>query len=400
MPEPIILPFRKGRFSAVPNSAVALATPPFEYRPGYSPNQRARPGVAAGRLVVALCLLSLLFAGCRQEGPAVADSMSLQTFAGETMGTTYSVRYRGTGNPAELKTGIDSLLHDFNLQVSTYIDSSVISRFNRSTTGLPLDTVAESAFIDNYRLAERVYHLTDGAFDPTVMPLVNYWGFGYTLKRPVEKVDSQKVDSIMQYVGFDRVVRLEETAAGFFLHKSAAGVQLDFSASAKGFGVDLVGKYLESRGINNYFVEIGGEVVARGNKGAGKSWQVGINVPRENAATTEIEKIIPLEERAMATSGNYRNYYDVEGEKYSHTINPKTGYPERSNLLSASVMAPDCGTADAFATACMVLGAERAYELVESQPTLEAYFIVGTPNGAMEHRATSRMRIYLEEVAN
>lgn len=357
------------------------------------------------RPLTALCLLvALLSGGCRSEATSTegsaADTLAIQTFSGETMGTTYSVRYRGAGAPARLKAGTDSLLIAFNLQVSTYIDSSVISRFNRSTTGLTIDSVADRLFLDNYRLAERVYRISGGAFDPTVMPLVNYWGFGYTPKRPVAAVDSQKIDSIMQYVGFARTLRLEPAPGGYFLHKTAPGVQLDFSASAKGFGVDLAGNYLESRGISNYFVEIGGEVVARGDKGPGGPWQVGINVPREDAPTNEIEKIIPLEMRAMATSGNYRNYYEVKGAKYSHTINPKTGFPERSNLLSASVLAPDCGTADAFATACMVLGAERAYALIDSLPTLEGYFIVGTPAGTMEHRATTRMRNYLEEVAN
>jgi thiamine biosynthesis lipoprotein len=314
----------------------------------------------------------------------------VRVLEGQTMGTYYRISYVGDER-AGLNTAIDSLLLAFNREVNTYDSTAFISRFNQSDTGLVAREVPD--FLANFQLAVAISRATGGAFDPTVMPLVNYWGFGYTEKRPVTRVDSQRIDTIMSYVGLQH---LELTPAGL-LRKDDPRTMLDFSAIAKGYGVDLVGQYLESQGIHRYLVDIGGELLGRGRKAADTPWRVGINVPREGAALNELQTAVPLEGRAIATSGNYRNYYEVAGEKYGHSINPFTGFPEKNRLLSASVFAADCATADAYATACMILGPQRAYELIESTPELEAYFIIGTEEGGMTVRYTPALAALFAE---
>jgi len=318
-------------------------------------------------------LLLLTLFSCR-SGQEVADYAKI---AGETMGTTYSVIYQGE---EDYKGAIDSLLLAFNQEVSTYIPDAVISEFNQSERGIALTRFPHyQLFLDNLEQSRAIVQATDGAFQPTLMPLINYWGFGYTEKRAVTQVDSFRVDSLMNFVGLD-LIQLGEDS----LLKSRSGVQLDFSAIAKGFGVDLIGQLLEARGIENYFVEIGGEALGYGLSPRGDAWRVGISVPRSGASLGEYAEVASLEDGAVATSGNYRNYYEVEGEKYGHTINPYTGFPEKNNLLSASVFAKDCATADAFATAFMVMGFEKAKAKVESLEDIEAYFIVGEADGTMQ----------------
>jgi thiamine biosynthesis lipoprotein len=328
-------------------------------------------------------LLPMLLAVLTSCSPAVERNY-LQ-LEGETMGTYYRITY-ADAEERDFQPEIDELLRDLNMQVSTYIESSTISRFNRAERELVLSE-ADTHFLANLEAARTIYERTDGAFDPTVMPLVNYWGFGYAEKKPVTGVDSTRVDSLMRFVGMDKVTLSRENGQAV-LRKMLPGVQLDFSALAKGYGVDLVGRRLEAKGVRHYLIDIGGELVGRGKSPRGMAWKVGINVPREEAAFSEIQQTIPLVDKAVATSGNYRNFYEVDGVKYSHTINPKTGYPERNTLLSASVFAGDCMTADGYATACMVMGVDKAYELIDRLPELEAYFIYSDPAGLMQVRYT------------
>ena len=299
---------------------------------------------------------------------------------GKTMGTTYSVKYADPEN-RNFQTKIDSALVALNQEVSTYIPSSVISQFNQSATGLPITGALSNKghFAKNLALSLQYSKETQGAFQPTLMPLVNYWGLGYTEKRAITTVDSAVVDSLMQYVGLDKIQLKPDRYS-----KTAAGVQLDFSAIAKGYGVDLLADMLRDAGIKNYYIEIGGETRAQGLSPRGDAWKVGISVPNPDAWVNEFISITPLEDRALATSGNYRNYYDVEGEKYGHTINPFTGFPEKNNLLSASVFAPTCAEADAYATAFMVMGFESAMEKVKELAQVEAYFVVGNADGSMQ----------------
>jgi len=330
--------------------------------------------------------LFLSLSGCAPGGEGVADELTYVALEGETMGTYYRVQY-GDRAGRDYQPSIDSLLRAFNLEVSTYIDSSTISRFNRAEEVFAVPP-ADSHFLVNFTSAKAIYEQSHGAFDPTVMPLVNYWGFGYTEKKPVTAVDSLRIDSLMQFVGLDKVV-LEREGAAVRLRKAAPGVQLDFSAIAKGSGVDLVGRLLEARGVRDYLVDIGGELVGRGQSPRGDPWKVGINVPREDAAFSELQTAMPVVDQAVATSGNYRNFYEVNGVKYSHTINPRTGFPERNRLLSASIVAGDCMQADALATACMVMGAEAAYDFIAATPGVEGYFIYSDAAGLMQVRHTA-----------
>lgn len=323
-------------------------------------------------------LLLLVLVSCRSG----QDSGSYLKVSGETMGTTYSVIYRGETN---VKQAIDSLLLAFNREVSTYIPEAVISKFNQSSSGIALsDFEHYDHFLANLQRSRELVSETGGAYQPTLMPLINYWGFGYTEKRAVTRIDSLKVDSLMDFVGLEKVV-----LKGDSLLKSNPGVQLDFSALAKGYGVDLIAGLLDEKGLKHYFVEIGGEAVGVGQSPRGDAWRVGISVPHTEASLGEYAEVTPLQNQAVATSGNYRNYYEVEGEKYGHTINPFTGFPEKNNLLSASVFAVDCATADAYATAFMVMGFEKAKAKVESLDGMEAYFIVGAEDGSMQAHFSS-----------
>ena len=340
--------------------------------------------------LASLLLLAASLTSCGSPSSGDAIKGNFQIIEGETMGTYYRVTFDDPGTK-EVKPRIDSILVQLNLEVSTYIPTATISRINTADRLFNLQTNPEdgkvgsytnSHFTKNYAKAVEVFQKTEGFFDPTVMPLVNYWGFGYTEKRKVEQVDSLKIDSLLQYVGMDKV-ELREVEGIPQVVKALPGVKLDFSALAKGYGVDLVGQLLTDMGVRHFLVDIGGETLAKGKSPRGDAWKLGINVPKEGAAADEIQTAVPLEDQALATSGNYRNYYEVEGQKYSHTINAKTGYPERNTLLSASVFAKDCMTADAYATAFMTMGVEKAKKLATQLPGIEAYFIYGLPDGGM-----------------
>ncbi|PHI18976.1 hypothetical protein CEQ90_15155 [Lewinellaceae bacterium SD302] len=314
-----------------------------------------------------------------KPGEAVQKVATLR-LVGETMGTTYSVVLlsgelsAGTDSKAylaELKGTLDSALVALNDEVSNWEKNSTVVRFNASGTGI--NVVEAPHFLANYRLADRVSAATEGAFEPTILPLTDYWGFGSGRERIEAGVDTAEVIRRKALVGLDKIILEGDT----FLRKTVPGVTLDLGGSAKGYGTDLITSVLIERyGLKNFLVEIGGEMFAAGRKAEGQPWKIGINVPREEAAFSAIAETMPLENRAVATSGNYRNYYKVGGETYSHTLSPVTGFPERNRLLSASVTAPDCATADAYATACMVLGPEAAMKLIETRPELEAYFLV------------------------
>lgn len=307
------------------------------------------------------------------------ESALYQKVTGETMGTTYHVTYADSLN-RNLKNDFDQLLIALNKEVNTYDSTSVISNFNRADRG-DFDISQAKDFVANFWAARVIHEITEGAFDPTVAPLVNYWGFGYTPKRKVTAVDSTKIAAIMATVGLDKI---ELSADNMTLIKKIAGAKLDFGAIAKGYGVDMLGKFLEKNNIHNYLVEIGGEVRARGKSASGELWKLGINIPKEGAAVNEFQTIVSLDNQGLATSGNYRQFYEVDGKKYSHTISPFTGFPERTNLLSASVFASDCTVADAYATAFMVMGIEKALPLVEKLEDVTAYFIIGKEDGTLE----------------
>ncbi len=278
------------------------------------------------------------------------------------MGTTYSIIYVDSLNQ-NYTTKIDSILARVNHTFSTYLSNSMISKVNEPFPAISVDDLFETVFNE----AKIVYEKTNGAFDPTILPLVNFWGFGSERRNDSLDIDSNNVDSLLQLMGFDNF-QIINADSGKVVFKKNINSKLDFSAIAKGFGVDEVGKYLESVNIYEYMVEIGGEVRCRGHNANGNAWRIGIDKPKDvNINNREIETVIRLNNLSIATSGNYRNYYRVGDKVYTHIINPRTGYPERSNLLSVSVVAEDCMTADAYATAFMVMGVEDAKNLIDQE---------------------------------
>jgi len=319
--------------------------------------------------------LVLSIASCKD-----ANKKEYTLLSGNTMGTVYNIKYLDD-QERTIQPSIDSLLKSFNQSVSTYIPTSEISLFNTSD-GLPQ---ASELFLNIFFTAQHIYQKTEGAFDPTVMPLVNAWGFGYT--QPTHMPTDKAIDSIMTFVGMDKV-----SVTGKRIEKKNTKTQLDFSAIAKGFGVDLVAEFLEKKGIEHFMVEIGGEVVCKGNSPSASPWKIGIETPTANARG--IKQVVKLQNVAMATSGNYRNFRLVDGQKYAHTIDPVGGLPVQHTLLSVSIVAKDCMTADAYATACMVLGKEKSMVLVNSLKGVEAYFIFDQ-NGQMKTAFTEGFSNYL-----
>ncbi len=283
---------------------------------------------------------------------------------GETQGTFYSILYQSKDS-LYLSEEVDSVLHDFDMSLSTYIQESVISRINNNDTTVKVDNY----FKDMYLKAVEVSGKTDGYFDITVAPLVNHYGFGFTEK---QKIDSATIKKLLKFVGMSKVELTDNK-----IIKKYPEIMLDPNAIAQGQSVDVICKFLEKQGIKNYLVEIGGEVRAKGKKNDTISWKVGIDKPIEgnNSPGENLQVIIELKDMALATSGNYRKYYEAGGQKYFHSINPKTGYPEKQNILSATILATDCITADAYATSCMIFGLEKSKKLINSLSGVEAYIV-------------------------
>lgn len=335
---------------------------------------------------IVLLLLVLLVYLYRKNEPITSDKPSKEefkvVFSGQTMGTTYRIVYLDP-DQRDFKSEIDSLLRIFNQSLSTYIADSELTKFNKGDS-----LVFESQFFYPILAKSReVYTMTDGAFDPTVGPLVNVWGFG---PDGAALADSVSIPELLRQVGLEKVV-----FDNLQVRKNIPGIYLDFSAIAKGYGVDLVGEFLSSKDINHFLVEIGGELMAKGSNENGELWRVGITRPDEEGAANELFGIIALNGKGLATSGNYRNFYVVDGKKYSHTISPFTGYPVIHGLLSATVVAGDCMTADAYATAMMVLGTEKSIALQKEIDGLEIFLIYNDENGVLKSYVTEGLKPYL-----
>lgn len=317
-----------------------------------------------------LSFLTLTMCSCHQK--------SVIHFEGQAFGTMYSINCIGNISPdasRHFRPQIDSLLADLSHTFSIFDTNSIIYRWNKGE-----DVELNEDFIAVLRLSKTVSAATDGAFDCTVQPLVQLWGFGKDGVR--HTVADDTLAAVREFVGF----QLVDLQGDSILRKDPR-VQLNFNAVAKGYAVDRVADWLVEQGYTDCLVEIGGEVAARGTKN-GKPWKVGIQVPTKTAdGARESFETIPLpDHRAVATSGNYRNYFEEGGVRYTHILDPRTGQPERTNLLSVTVLAPDCATADAYATAFMVLGHEKSEQIVKQHPELEAWFIVAEDDGGFTMR--------------
>jgi len=285
------------------------------------------------------------------------------------MGTTYNIKIIKNSNNVNFNSiqfGIDSVLIEVNKLFSTYIPESEISKFNVSKKEFEISDEFKHLFLHS----DEINKNTNGAFDPTIHPLVKLWGFGN--KGKIDKLpDSDIINNILENIGFNEIELIQNK-----LIKSNPNIELDFSAIAKGYGVDVVSNFLVSNDIKNFMVEIGGEVFCKGNK-FGQEWKIGLQNPFFSNNNESVLKIISLKNVAMATSGSYRNYFEFDGVQFSHTINPSTGYPIKHDAVSVSVIANDCATADAYATALMVLGVDKGIELINKNKSLEAVFIKG-----------------------
>lgn len=314
------------------------------------------------RFVFFSAIISLIwFSSCKEHKQNV-----LVKFGGETQGTYYAVTYY-SNDSLNLQTSVDSLLRRFDSTASTYKANSIISRLNTNDTSAEADEMFTIIFNRAIEISEK----TAGAFDITVGPLVSAWGFGLSNRL---KMDQQVVDSLLPLIGYKKI-KLQDGK----LLKTSPNMRIDFNAIAQGYAVDVVGSFLESKGIMSYLVDIGGEVKAKGAKPDGKLWNVAIEMPSKNADDSRsIQAVIPLKNRSISTSGSYRKFYEENGIRYSHTIDPSTGFPVKHSLLSVSVLSDDCMSADAYATALMVMGVDRGKVFLEQNPGLEAYFIYST----------------------
>jgi FAD:protein FMN transferase len=311
------------------------------------------------------------------------------TLAGPTQGTSYHITYQSKDS-IDFQKEIDSLLRQFDLSLSTYEPASIISRINRDEPDVSLNDY----FIRCFNASREVFIASDGAFDITVAPVVNAWGFGFTEKTDP---DSAMIDSLLQYVGMNHI-RLEDER----IVKDFPGIMLDVNAIAQGYAVDVVSEYFESKGLINYLVEIGGEVRVKGKNAHGEYWRVGIDKPIDGIQLPglQMEAVVSLKNRSLATSGNYRRFYIKDGVKYSHTIDPATGYPVQHNLLSATVVADDCMIADGFATAFMVIGVDKSRKILKDRKDLEAYLIYTDESGKYTIYCTPGMRRYITKIMN
>ena len=294
---------------------------------------------------------------------------------GEAQGSYYAITYFDEQG-RNFQREIDSIFHAVDMSVNLWVNHSVISKVNRNE-----EVTLDSIFIDNFRIAQEAAQLSDGYFDPTISPIVAAWGFSY--KRG-DSITPQLIDSLKQLVDY-RKVRIEN---GKVIKENPA-MTLDFNAIAQGYTSDLIAAFLDSRGIKNYLVDTGGEIMAHGEKPNGKPWIVGIEKPAEHWDSEQIVHTrITLRDKGLVTSGSTRKYVERDGKRYSHCINPHTGYPVEHQLLSATVLAENSVWADALASICMVMGMEASLPLIESMDDVEAYYIYVNEKGDLETFAT------------
>jgi len=318
--------------------------------------------------IISLVVILLVFLSSCQ--PKKSEYLKI---AGYAQGTSFHITYENSNNE-NYGDAIDSILKAFDKSCSMYDSTSIISRINNNDPTVE----ADDWFIDVFKKSAEVNALSDGALDITVGPVVRAWGFG---AQPMAKHDRAYIDSLLQYVGMEKV-----KLVGRKVIKQLPGVSLDVNAVAQGYSVDVLAKFFDQKGIKNYLVEIGGEVRSKGTNAKNMLWRVGIDRPADDNIIPgqQIQAIIELNNKSLTTAGNYRKFFVENGVKYGHTIDPKTGYPAKNTLLSATVVADDAVTADAWDTAFMVLGLEKSKEILTKLKGIEVYFIYSNDKGEYE----------------
>ena len=310
----------------------------------------------------------MVLASCAKQ----PKKMVLQGLA---QGSYYAVTYFDEDG-RNFQREIDSIFRAVDLSVNLWVDSSVISKINRNE-----DVTLDKIFIDNFNIAQEAAHLSDGYFDPTVSPIVAAWGFSY---KTGDSITPQLVDSLKQLVDYKNI-RIEDGK----VVKANPNMKLDFNAIAQGYTSDMIALFLDGKGIKNYLVDTGGEIMARGEKPGGSPWIVGIEKPAENWDSEQVVQVrIALRDKGLVTSGSTRKYVERDGKRYSHCIDPKTGYPVEHNVLSATVLAENSVWADALASICMVMGLEKSLPLIERLDGVEAYYIFVNDQNELETFAT------------
>lgn len=317
-------------------------------------------------LGVSVVIFTLLLPSCNQKGNYTYFQNS-----GEIFHTSYHIKY---AYERSLENEIMAELERFEQSLNPFRENTVITKINNNIPVKP-----DSLFMEVFDKAMEVSRMSEGKFDITVSPLINAWGFGF---KNMDSITPEIIDSLKEFVGYDKI-RIDSEGN---VIKSDPRVQLNTSAISKGYSCDLVARLFDSYGIENYMVEIGGEVVAKGVNDKGVCWRIGLDKPVDDntGMQHELQTILSLCDKSLATSGNYRNYYLKNGKKYAHTIDPQTGYPSEQNILGATVIAEDCMTADAYATAFMASGLEKSKEIAQKIPGLHYYFIYVKPDSTLD----------------
>lgn len=323
------------------------------------------------------------------SAPALCNAQDEQLIQGRTMGTTYHVKVvtdNDTGI-AGLKERIDARLAAINDSMSTYQKDSEISRFNSmKRAGRAFEISAD--FLRVMSTAQTIFELSEGAWDATVNPLVDLWGFGRTGRQRTAP-SQRKIAALLPEIGFENI-RIRPDSV---LVKKNKFVTLDLSSIAKGYGVDQIATLVRQAGFINYLVEIGGEIYASGKRRDGKAWRIGINRPRKDAAFNDVYKVVELSNQGFATSGDYRNFFEVDGIRYSHVIDPRTGYPVSNGVVSVSILAANCILADGLATAVMVMGVKKGLDLINHLEGVEGLIIAEGPNGSLGTFYSKRFKV-------
>jgi len=334
--------------------------------------------------LLALAVGLILIPSCRYS------KSFYDNFSGFAQGTTYSVIFENNGRlkATDLKSEAEKILHNFDMSLSLYVDSSILSKINRNEEAVP-----DTFFTEVFRKSAEITGLTDGAFDITVGPLVRAWGFGPDERRNISET---KRDSLLTLVGMDKVKIISGKVV-----KADPRINLDFNAIAQGYSIDVLSKFFDGLGIKSYLIEIGGEVRVKGDKG-GVLWRIGIDKPEDNNMLpgNNLQAVISLKDRSLATSGNYRKFYVENGIKYSHTIDPRTGYPANNRLLSATIIADECAIADGIATACMVMGKDKTIEFLGFHPEFDAFLVYSDDNGNYRTWMTENLKQFISETEN
>ena len=339
-------------------------------------------------LVFALCAI---FLSCGEKRTVVPAYMSVSngytTLNGFALGTYFKITYRDL-QKRDHYDSIKNLLHRFENSLSVYRENSLISKINKN-----LDTVPDRYFLAVFDKAKQISTQTEGAFDISASPLFEIWGWG--AKKRENRITPTMIDSLKQYVGMDKIW-IEN---GKIIKKSPH-ITLNTNAIAKGYASDITAEFFESKGIDNYMINIGGEIVVKGKNKLGQDWLIGIDKPEDGNMISglEFQATLRLTDKALATSGDYRRFFidTVDGQKYSHTIDPRSGYSAKQNILSATVIAHDCMSADAYATAFMVMGLEKTKKFLENHPELEVFLICSDKDKIVEYRSNNIKSRFLD----